>query len=87
MELSIIEPSDKKLDTGLNSSILNHAYQFSIWEYDILIMYEDNSMAEKYNLIIWNEGKADKTPPYVVTTLAVLFILSDKHWAIQAMNF
>ena len=35
------------------------------------------------NLIIWKESENGETPPYVVASLYVLFVLAGKLWSIQ----
>ena len=63
IELLVIDRNDKTFVMGWKSSMLDHVYQFS-GEIDILIIHK--------------EGGNDKTPPYAVAFLSVVFINAGK---------
>ena len=44
------------------------------------------TLEKRDNLIICKEGENDKTLPYAVAALFVLFILSGKPWVVQSME-
>ena len=50
-----IDPSDENSAMGRKSSVLDHAYQFAIRQYEVLRMNEDHGMTEKESVSVVEE--------------------------------
>ena len=51
-KILVIYHSDEKIYMGRKLIMLDHAYHFSIWQYDMFIMNEDHIMTEKRAYIL-----------------------------------